>query len=103
MSRSLRTRPTTLYAQDPSALHGADAPAVPVDAGSGARAGGVPRPVKKPLPNEGEVAPAVRKRLSMRYGAGWSPGGVAGLAPVAGHAREEVPPVPSVPLSLIHI
>lgn len=97
MSRSLRTRPTTLYAQDPSALHGADAPAAPVDAGSGARAGGVPRPVKKPLPNEGEVAPAVRKRLSMRYGAGWSPGGVAGLAPVAGHAREEVPPVPSVP------
>lgn len=93
MSRSLRTRPTTLYAKDglPST-------------------GVVPRPSRKPLATEADAEDKVRNRLSMRYASSSAMpsymGGLSHLGPVAGRgglasvAEDAAPPVPPVPALL---
>lgn len=86
MSRSLRSRPTTLYAKD-AAVPGMPAP--PTGASYT-----MPRPVKKPLPTDtGDAEDKVRNRLSMRYasGAPTAPtfsGGLSMLAPIASVTEE---------------
>lgn len=87
MSRSLRSRPTTLYAKDEH-VAGMSMP-------TGVRNYSHPRPMKKPVPNEADAEDKVRNRLSMRYASGATavPGSYSGnlsmLAPIAGVPEEE--------------
>ncbi|WFD29678.1 exocyst complex component exo84 [Malassezia sp. CBS 17886] len=86
MSRSLRTRPSTVYGRDGSV--------------GGAREGGTSvaqhallRPAKKAVPTDADGK--VRNRLSMRYAsgavmpAGSYTGGLGALAPIAGFEEED--------------
>ena len=95
MSRSLRTRPTTLYSQEAQ-------PIVP--------SGTLARPTKRPVPNGPDMEGKVRNRLSMRYASGAMPSvasytsGLGGLAPVAGEGHSSdaaIPEVPALPADLV--
>ncbi|WFD02126.1 exocyst complex component exo84 [Malassezia obtusa] len=86
MSRSLRSRPTTLYAKD-GHTSGMWAP-------QGFSSYQTSRPMKKPIPTEADAEEKVRNRLSMRYASGATPApayanGLSMLAPIAGVPEEK--------------
>ncbi|WFD42122.1 exocyst complex component exo84 [Malassezia psittaci] len=98
MSRSLRSRPATLYSKDGPIAGQLEPPGGPSYQ--------MPRPVKKPVPDKQDTEGKVRNRLSMRYASGTATapaytGGLSMLAPIAGvpeEAEEELTTAKEKPL-----